>query len=351
MTDRLPAHERANLVALMRKLSPRTVSIQRPAIPADLAGLVGRDPPRVPRAVLFDVYGTLIASAAGGEPLAMTKPLTPEGERARGLLASELQEAGFSGNAEDFSAAVAGAIKRANAEGRKTLPFPEVDIQHILASLLAGTEITRLRRLAILLECWRNPCSPMPGARELIGSFAVAGVPLGLVSNAQFYTPLLLEALYGRTPGISAGLSLFSWRLGIAKPDQAFFARAAELLADIGIQSRDALVVGNDAANDVAPAAARGFMTALLARDARSFRPPAGSESAGSEAMPDIVATDLADIARVAGVGRRGSAPGTRGGQRPGTPGGGFRPNFFAYSSIVRIGGRSTVEISLRTSL
>ncbi|OHE74977.1 MAG: hypothetical protein A2413_12890 [Treponema sp. RIFOXYC1_FULL_61_9] len=66
-------------------------------------------------------------------------------------------------------------------------------------------------------------------------------------------------------------------------------------------------MVGNSAANDVAPAKARGFMTALLARDARSFKPPewseaVGPEAAGSEATPDIVLTDLTDIALIAGI-------------------------------------------------
>ncbi|HCM26104.1 MAG TPA: hypothetical protein DIC34_06085 [Treponema sp.] len=329
MTDRLPEAERANLVALLRGLSPRNLSIERPALPAALAGLVGRDPPRLPRALLFDVYGTLIASGAGGEPLAMSGPLTPEGGRARVLLETGLSEAGFPEGAEAFSAAVAAAIESANAEARKTRPFPEVDIRRILAGLLTDADDPLLRHLAILLECWRNPCAPMPGAGGLLSALAEAGIPHGLVSNAQFYTPLLLEALFGpasgqasgatagATPGatdglagqagISAELSLFSYRLGFAKPDTAIFERAADLLAEAGIESRDALMVGNSAANDVAPAKARGFMTALLARDARSFKPPewseaVGPEAAGSEATPDIVLTDLTDIALIAGI-------------------------------------------------
>ena len=171
MTDRLPEAERADLVALLRGLSPRNLSIERPALPAALAGLVGRDPPRLPRALLFDVYGTLIASGvggaggAGGEPLAVSGPPTPEGKRARSLLETGLQDAGFPGGAEAFSAAVAAAIESANAEARKTRPFPEVDIRRILAGLLAGADDPLIRRLAILLECWRNPCAPMPGAR------------------------------------------------------------------------------------------------------------------------------------------------------------------------------------------
>ena len=62
-----------------------------------------------------------------------------------------------------------------------------------------------------------------------------------------------------------------------------------------GISAAEALYVGNDMLNDITPAHALGFRTALFAGDARSLRLRENDERvAGIE--PDLVLTDLAQI-------------------------------------------------------
>jgi putative hydrolase of the HAD superfamily len=291
--------ERRNLVELLRSATPREPVVDPPAIPPELARLLETAPPRIPRAILLDVYGTLVASAAGAEPLPLAAGSAFQGSGASALLERELSDAGYELNLPAFSAEVAARIARVRARLLIRTRYPEVNIERILSSILPTISPERLRRISVLLESSCNPCSAMPGAKDFIASIAAWGVALGLVSNAQFYTPLLLNALFGAPLGglgFHPGLCVFSYSLGKAKPAAEPFERAAWGLQRLGIPPREALVIGNSAENDIVPAKRLGFMTGLFAGDARSFRPEEGAQ--GQES-PDIV------IARFEGLSRR----------------------------------------------
>jgi putative hydrolase of the HAD superfamily len=119
---------------------------------------------------------------------------------------------------------------------------------------------------------------------------------MGVVSNAQFFTPLLVEALLGAPPealGLETALSSYSFALGFAKPDLRLFEAVVRVLKDEGISPGEILFVGNSAENDVAPAQELGLLTSLFAGDCRSYR-PAGPGKAGSS--PDLVVTSLEEL-------------------------------------------------------
>lgn len=300
----IPPQERDGLVHLLRELSPQSLEVHAPPLPAALRPLETKRLPCLPRALLFDVYGTLLASAAGSEPLAPGRG--GEGGKAAALLAMELPALGWRSGPASFADVVDEAVRQANAARRPACPFPEVDIEGILGGILPGRPPATLRRLAILLECSRNPCAPMPGAGRLLEKLGSLGLALGLVSNAQFYTPLLLEALLGEALGsrhVERELCAFSFELGIAKPDPEPFRRCAASLAARGLAPGEILVIGNSAGNDIAPARALGMMTALAACDGRSLRPPAGDDPA---AMPDTVIARLGSLATLVTGGRPG---------------------------------------------
>jgi putative hydrolase of the HAD superfamily len=270
--------ERLELVELLRELSPSKLAVELPDLRPDLESLADALLPRRPRAILFDVYGTLLMSAAGGEPNLAGDGDAGGGAKARTLLEKELNSAGYREGVPAFAGAVARLISMTREESFARTPNPEIDIEDLVARLLPDAASTALRRLALLLELSRNPCAPMPGARALLERLRPGDVRLGIVSNAQFYTPLLMEALLGQSPeelGFEAGLSALSYEGGIAKPDPALFMRAAGALLESGMSPGEILVVGNSSDNDIAPARKLGFMTALFAGDARSFRPSA----------------------------------------------------------------------------
>lgn len=292
----LETGERSELVELARSVSPAVLAVEPPPLGPELAALAATSLPRRPRAVLFDVYGTLLVSAAGGEPNLSGTGVAEGGDTASRALAAELDALGYSGGSAAFHTSLADLIVEVRTPLLARSPSPEIDVASLATRLLPGTPARRVRRVALLHEAAYNPCSPMPGARELLRALSGASVPLGLVSNAQFYTPLLLEALLGAPCedwGLDPELTVFSFAQGVAKPDPAVFATALTALARAGIAPRETLFVGNSGANDIAPAVALGLMSALFAGDSRSFR-PARPGTPGSK--PDIVLTHLEDL-------------------------------------------------------
>lgn len=193
-----------------------------------------------PRAVLFDIYGTLLRSAAG--------EVHPD---------PALRE----------------AIARVHAASPH--PFPEIDIREIHAALHPGLAADKIEALALDHERRTNPVSPMPGAAETLRRLSARGIALGLVSNAQFYTiPFLEEALGSPLTelGIDSDLCCFSYLERRAKPDTRLFEKVRDQLARRGVRAGEVLYVGNDVRNDIAPARATGFRTALFAGDPASLR-------------------------------------------------------------------------------
>ena len=192
------------------------------------------------RAVLFDIYGTLLKSAAGE-----THP----------------------------DPALRALIERAHAASPHRIP--EVDIRGIHALMHPGLSPAEIERLAMAHEQAVNPVSAMPGAVETLRKLSSRGVLLGLVSNAQFYTVPVLEACLGASLadfGIDPELCVFSYRERRAKPDVHLFEVVRERLLERGVRAEEALYVGNDVRNDIEPAKAAGFRTALFAGDESSLR-------------------------------------------------------------------------------
>jgi putative hydrolase of the HAD superfamily len=118
---------------------------------------------------------------------------------------------------------------------------------------------------------------------------------LGIVSNAQFFTPTLFSALLGRDLadlGFRPRLLFYSYRFGQAKPGRFLYERSQEALAALGVAPAEVLYIGNDMLNDVRPAGEVGFRTALFAGDERSLRLRNGDRRVAGGA-PDLVLTGL----------------------------------------------------------
>jgi putative hydrolase of the HAD superfamily len=290
--------EKAYLVALIRMLSPTGMEPESATLDTGFAQRIRSRLPRPPRAVLFDVYGTLLRSDAGAEP-AGNSPI-PEGEnRARDMLIPILDAWGFTLTPEAFACEVDRAIRERRMELLARTPHPEVDIRQIISRLLPSALEAEIRRLAVLLEAWRNPCSPMPGAAELLRRLKKRGLRLGIVSNAQFYTPLALEALVGYSPedlGFERDLCVYSYELQKAKPDTSLFEKAIQPLIRFGLKADQIVVVGNSWKNDIESSQKLGCMTVLFAGDARSFRPP---DQGSVFTPPDSILTNLLDFESV----------------------------------------------------
>ncbi len=259
------------------------------------------------RAVLFDLYGTLFVSGTDERAPADDAASRAAFGEALACVGLERLEGPEAGTGLATFRAVVGRHQAARREAG--FAWPEVDIMAVWAETI---EILRqqgrlgsaprgldLERLAVEYEARRHPVWPMPGCRACLAELRRRGLLLGVVSNAQFYSPELFPALLGETPealGFHPRLQFYSYRFGWAKPAVFLYQRAAEALQDLGLRPGHAIHVGNDPVKDVAPAASTGFATVLFAGDARSLRPEAAEGSAPA-VEPDLVITDLDQLA------------------------------------------------------
>ena len=251
-------------------------------------------------AFLFDVYGTLMISGAG-EIGFSENPREPV-NGLNGLL----RRYGIDQPPDRLAGRLQGEIEKAHAASRRQgIDNPEVDIVQVWQQVLGFDFTPEVEDFALEYELMVNPVYPMPGAEDLFLACRDRSVPMGIISNAQFYTVLVLQHIFGPTLegwGFDMRLLFFSWQEGHAKPSPVMFKRAKKALADMGIPAGSVLYVGNDMRNDILPARAVGFRTALFAGDRRSLRQRESADCCKG-LSPDLMVTDLRQL--IAGTGDR----------------------------------------------
>jgi putative hydrolase of the HAD superfamily len=299
-----------DLVALIRDSASPMTPVPVPPLPPDYEELVypGGRPAPVPgiRALIFDIYGTLFISEAGD--------IGAGPGYMRGNLDSLALRFGGAYTGEELKEYFRSAVSKTHEELFAKTPYPEVRVEEIWAGFLKQTDSLPAsepgvfaispEELAVRYELAVNPVYTMPGASETIGALKEAGLVLGLISNAQFFTPLLFDALLGASPvrlGFDPHISIYSYETGEAKPSPALFAKAKARLSSLGIAPEAVLYVGNDMLNDVYAASSSGFKTLLFAGDGRSLRLREDNRLVRN-VRPDAVIRSLADIPAFCGV-------------------------------------------------
>lgn len=267
------------------------------------------------RAVVFDVYGTLMISTSGD---------IDEAEFSTRHILAALEESGITicNAAPDVLAQqmldeYRAQIHRVHAEKHhEGIPWPEIDIREIWHDVFTTFRSSLVlpadsfpfdtSLFSILFELFSNPVCAMPGLHETITRLHTSGIPLGLISNAQFYTPIILEYhLAGRFDDSGTvsyfdnSLCEYSYMHHRAKPDIMLFEACANKLHETyEISPSAVLFVGNDMLKDILPARKTGFKTALFAGDARSLR-MRKDNPACKNCIPDYVITNLGQVSTV----------------------------------------------------
>ena len=257
------------------------------------------------RAVLFDVYGTLLISGSG--EVGTARELARDDAFAEALKAIDLAPTGPVDPALQYSFDL---IEKRHADGRsRGIDYPEINIVEIWTLVLErlrqdGTipqkryDPADVKRLAVEYEARTNPVWPMPGLDKCLAELASAGLPMGIVSNAQFYTRELFPAFLERSTddcGFAPDLQVYSYEQGFAKPGEGLYRLAAQRLEAREISPSETLYVGNDMLNDITPAHRVGFRTALFAGDSRSLR-LRNDDPRVEGIRPNIIVTRLLDM-------------------------------------------------------
>jgi putative hydrolase of the HAD superfamily len=232
-----------------------------PELPPELERLIYPGPEKRRlgeiRVLLFDVYGTLFTS--GGRR--SDQPIPEIG--------------GYTG--EELRTYFCAAVRRSHKEKYAENAWPEVRVDEIWAAFINTRKgpVMEPRELALRYELASNPVFPMPGALGTIKKLKARGISLGIVSNAQFFTPLLFEAFFGASPeglGFDPALIGYSYITGEAKPSPVLLSGILEGLTARGIPRNSCLCVGNDLLNDILPASFLGCKTLLFAGDGGSLQ-------------------------------------------------------------------------------
>ncbi len=133
------------------------------------------------------------------------------------------------------------------------------------------------------------------------------GIIQGLLADAQCFTCTQLQRGLN-TLGCTASLDMLvptqyrflSFEVHGKKPSQRLLHRATEKLAERSIQPNEILHVGSNVDRDIAPAKKLGMRTALFAGDKSSLvATPAHFKNPATK--PDLMLTDLAQIEEVVG--------------------------------------------------
>jgi putative hydrolase of the HAD superfamily len=268
------------------------------------------------RAVFFDVYGTLLISASGDidESVISTENLKSAFDAA-GITLAENNDDPRQVLSEILEEFKQGIRNFHNIRRTEDLPFPEVDILKVWGEILAGNQQRKriflngppcISCFVFVFEVLSNRIYPMPGMKEVINHLAGNGYPLGIISNAQFYTPVILNFflhdIIEETEVVAPfdpDLTVFSYKHLRSKPDSLLFDLPKKLcIQKFGIYPDEVLFVGNDMFRDVYPARQAGFKTALFAGDAKSLRLRQDKPEL-KKIVPDYIITDLRQLLNI----------------------------------------------------
>jgi putative hydrolase of the HAD superfamily len=249
------------------------------------------------KACIFDIYGTLFMSGCGDISLV-------EGTNRDQILQEVLHTHQFSTQSTNLSNCFYNCIHRQQKIRRSEgIDYPEIEIRDVWKTFLKETGITNVEKeaiehMAIDYECRVNPIWPMPNLQKTLKSLREKGILLGIVSNAQFFTPHLFETFTGKTipeNGFENDLCIYSYKLHIGKPSLKIYHPLIEALSKRSIKPQEALFVGNDLRNDVWPAQDVGMRGVLFAGDNRSLR-LREDDSRSTKQPANAIITDLEQI-------------------------------------------------------
>jgi putative hydrolase of the HAD superfamily len=227
-----------------------------------------------PKAILFDVYGTLVSPLLGD--------LEEQARLASGedsfIAAAERfgysREVGIRWH-KWFFEAIASEHQELKEKG---VTPAEVQVDQIWAAMIRRSggdpAITQPRAIAAYREMLANPVRAFAGAAEVLQELKANRIRLGIVSNSQFYTMPILGMTLGFAPDeiFDAELTFLSYRLGFAKPSPYFFRLVRTTVMRMGLQVEEALIVGNDCKNDILAAEAHGLRALLFYGNDQSVR-------------------------------------------------------------------------------
>jgi FMN phosphatase YigB (HAD superfamily) len=297
---------------------PAPPEVERPRAKPHLTRLRGV------RVVTWSIYGTLLA-ISGGE-LYLEHPNKFVMDVALDKTIQEFKMWGSMsrkpGQPADYLAQIYGKLlleQRSLASGSERYPEVQVDrlweafIKKLLQKDYAfdagfyGSLNEFSRKVGYFFHASLQGTACYPDSADALKLVKEAGLLQGLLSDAQYFTPLQLERAFGKQAPelklddvIDPELRSYSYEVRSRKPSERLFRYLVSLLAQRGISADQVLHIGSRIAQDVVPARRVGMKAGLFAGDRASLQatPEQLKEPAS---RPDVLLTKLTQIADVVG--------------------------------------------------
>ena len=267
------------------------------------------------KAVIFDIYGTLLISSSGDiDQASLNKENMRAAMETGGFDLSGCKHETYSFLLDQLQEQVKKQHEELKIQGH---PYPDVDIFKVWKGMFDVAESKGLIKLGgneswadaiMVFELLSNRVYPMPGMKEVLQEIKKMGIPIGIVSNAQFYTPIIMN--YFLTGEFSTDqhidlfdedLSVYSFKELRAKPDTALFNKFIPVLnSKYNIEPSETIFVGNDMLKDVYTATKAGLRTVLFAGDERSLR-LREDDPRVKGMFPDFIINDLKQLTKIIG--------------------------------------------------
>ncbi len=281
------------------------------------------DPPGAIRAVLWNVYGTLLAIPTGelvfehSQPFVMSMALEKTIAEFK-MWASMSRKPGAPSEYMLY-------LYRSQLDEQRLAPSPAEKHPEFLADRLWEGLIKKLfqkdyafdagfygslneysRKVAYFFHASLQGTACYPGAADALKAVADARLVQGLCGDGQSFTSVQLQRGLDADGGprldavIPHELQVLSCDVRGKKPSERLFRDALDRLEKHDIGPAEVLHVGSRIDKDIAPAKKLGLRTALFAGDRNSLA-ATPDQLKDPATKPDILITDLAQIAEVIG--------------------------------------------------
>jgi len=239
------------------------------------------------KAIIFSVYGTLLISSSSKiQQDSISKDNLKKAMIAGGFEMNGINKPTYSLILEQLILKIKLNDKEFNLNGH---PLSNVNVINVWQEIFSEAENAGLLKLTgkesladtiMIFEILRNKVYPMAGIKEVLIKLKENGIPLGIVSNSQFYTPIILNYFLTGKFSTKQEIDLFDPELCVfsynelkAKPDVNLFDKIVKTLANkYGLLPDDSIFMGNDMLKDILPAKRNGLRTALFSGDESSLQ-------------------------------------------------------------------------------
>ncbi len=271
------------------------------------------------RAVLYTVYGTLLAIPTGELQYEAQLDFVTDAALDKTVLEFKMWNAmsrkpgAPSAQLKELFKKAFDSLRFSGSGGEKLPEIPAERIwDEIVKKLIAreykidaiqyGSQAEFTKKIAYFYHASIQGTGCYPGAADTLKLLADRGVQQGLLADGQCFTPVqLLRGLRAQDAGIDLNalmpgpLRTISADCKAKKPSGTIFQAAVTALAARGIMPSEILHVGSHATRDIAPAKKLGMKTALFAGDKVSLA-ATGEQLKDPATRPDVLLTELTQL-------------------------------------------------------